>query len=62
MGLGERKISSTMLVQAQASEAQAARGFWGGPGNKKSKITAGSWRGAAQAAGGPERDLRELKI
>jgi hypothetical protein len=27
-----------MLVQAQGAEAQAARGFWGGPGKKKSKI------------------------
>jgi hypothetical protein len=27
-----------MLVQAQAGEAQAKRGFWGSPGIKKSKI------------------------
>ncbi len=40
-----------MLVQAQAGEAQAAEGFWGDPGIKKSNIAAGSWRGAAQAAG-----------
>ncbi len=29
---------SIMLVQAQAGEAQAKRGFWGSPGIKKSKI------------------------
>ncbi len=47
-----------MLVQAQGREAQAARGFWGVPGKKKSKIAAGSWRGAAQAAGGPPAGLK----
>jgi hypothetical protein len=46
-----------MLMQAQAGEAQAAEGFFGGPGNKKSKIAADSSRGAAQAAGGPLRGL-----
>jgi hypothetical protein len=50
-GLGERKKSSTMLVQAQASEAQAARGFWGRPRHKKSKIAGADWRGGAHAAG-----------
>ncbi len=54
----ERKMPSSMLVQAQAGEAQAARGFWGWPREKKSKIAGASWRGAAQAAGGP---LAELK-
>jgi hypothetical protein len=60
--LKEKKKLSPMLVQAQAGEAQVARGFWGGAGKKKSKIAAGSWRGAAQAASRPERGLREVKI
>jgi hypothetical protein len=51
--LGEQQKSSTMLVQAHAGEAQAARGFWGSPGKKKSLIAAGSLRGAAQKAGEP---------
>ncbi len=53
-----RKKSSSMVVQAQAGDAQAAMGFWGGPGTKKSKITAGSWRGAAQAVGEPPAGLK----
>jgi hypothetical protein len=57
-GLQSEKKSSSMLVQAQAGESQAARGFWGGPGKNKSKMAAGSWRGAALAVGGP---LAELK-
>jgi hypothetical protein len=57
-GLGKAQKLSTMLVQAQAGEAQAARGFWGGPGKKKSKFAAGSWRGAAQTAGGPPARLK----
>ncbi len=51
-GLRRAKKTSSMLVQAQAGEAQAARGFWEGPGKKKSKIAVASWAGAAQAAGG----------
>jgi hypothetical protein len=50
-----------MLVQAQGGEAQAARGFWAVPGKKKSTIVAGSWRGVAQAAGGPIRGLVRAK-
>ncbi len=50
-----------MLVQAQAGEAQAARGFRGGPGKKKSKIAGAGWRGAAQGAGGPLRGLGRAK-
>ncbi len=49
---------SSLLVEAQAGEAQAADGFWGGLGKKKSKIAAGSWRGAAQAVGGPPAGLK----
>jgi hypothetical protein len=31
----EQKKSSSMLVQAQADEAQAAKGIWGWPRQKK---------------------------
>jgi hypothetical protein len=51
--LERAKRLSTLLVQAQGSEAQAAEGFWGGKGKKESKKSAGSRRGAAQAVGGP---------
>ncbi len=51
-----------MLVQAQGGEAQAARGFRGGPRQEKVEIAAGSWRGGAKAASRPERDLRDVKI
>ncbi len=47
-----------MLVQAQAGEAQAEEGFRGDTGKKKTKIAAGSWRGAAQAVGGPPAGLK----
>ncbi len=52
-----RYISSSMLMQAQAGEAQAARVLWEQPREKKSKIAGASWRGAAQAASGPQREL-----
>jgi hypothetical protein len=50
-----------MLVQAQAGEAQAARGFWEGPREKKSKIAGANWRGA-QAASRPQGRLWRPKI
>ncbi len=56
-GLVERKKLSSMLVQAQAGEAQAARGFWKGPREKKSKLDGASWRGA-QAATEPQGGLK----
>jgi hypothetical protein len=61
-GFKMRKKSSSMLMQAQAGETQAARGFWAGPRKKKSKIAGASWRGAAQAASGPQGGLWRLKI
>jgi hypothetical protein len=48
-----------MLVRAQGTEAQAAKGFWGSPGKKKSKNAAGGWREAAQAAGRPLAELQK---
>jgi hypothetical protein len=56
-----RKKSSSMLVLAHGSEAQAAEGIWGGPRQKKLKRSAGSWRGAAQAVGWPIRGIERAK-
>ncbi len=50
-GLQEQKKSSSMLVQAHASEEQAAMGFWECHGKIILKNAAGSWREAALEAG-----------
>ncbi len=55
------KNRSSMLVQAQRGEAQAAEGFWVGPGKKKSKTAGASRRGAAQAAELTQTGLKQLK-
>jgi hypothetical protein len=64
-GLEERKKSSSMLVQAQAGEAQAARGFWAGPGRKSRKllVQAGRQQDRQQGASSrAEEGLEERKI
>jgi hypothetical protein len=61
-GFKMRKTSSSMLMQAQAGETLAARGFWAGPRKRKPKITGASWRGAAQEASRPQGGLWRLKI
>ncbi len=50
-----------MLVQAQASEAQAASGFWAGPGKKESIIAGTSCARAALAAEGLQQNRRGLR-
>jgi hypothetical protein len=55
-----------MLVQALASEAQAARGFWGGPGKKKVENYCwqleGSSTSSRWASSRAEEGLEEQKI
>jgi hypothetical protein len=53
-----KKNCSSMPVQAQAGEAQAAEGLWGVPRKKKSKIAVQAWGGGAQAASGPLAELQ----